>query len=69
MKNDLRPLLQQAKLLNVQIKKILERYDTEFKGKDPKSFKEQQINDLLLSICRQLNPVDRISKRRAPSEP
>ena len=45
MKNDIKPLLQQAKLLNLQIKKILERYDNEFVGKDPKSFKEEQINE------------------------
>lgn len=45
MKNDLRPLLRQAKILNIQINKIIDRYNNEFKGKDAKSFTEQQINE------------------------
>jgi hypothetical protein len=45
MKNDIRPLLRQAKILNIQINKVLKRYETEFKGKDDKSFTEQQINE------------------------
>jgi hypothetical protein len=44
MKKDIRPLLRQAKILNIQIKNLLKRYDNEFKGKDPKSFTEDQLS-------------------------
>lgn len=45
MKKDLRPLLRQAKILNIQIENLLKRYNNEFKGKDPKSFTEDQLSE------------------------
>ena len=50
MKNDLRPLLRQAKILNIQIQKTLDRYKNEFEGKAATSFTEQQINEFAADL-------------------
>jgi hypothetical protein len=50
MKQDLKPLLRQAKILNIQIKKLIERYNNEFKGKDPKSFTDKQISEFAADL-------------------
>ena len=45
MKQNIRPLLRQAKILNIQINKLIDRYNNEFKGKDPKSFTDKQLSE------------------------
>lgn len=45
IKGDLKPLLDQSKILNKQIKATIEKYNTDFKGKDPLKFTEKEIND------------------------
>jgi len=50
MKREVRPLLRQAKILNIQIKKLLQRYKNEFEGKDPKSFTDQQVSEFAADL-------------------
>lgn len=50
MKQNVAPLLYQAKVLNKQIQGILDRYKSEFEGKDAKSFTADQISDFAESI-------------------
>jgi len=44
MRQNLKPLLEQAKVFNSSIKSLMERYEKDWKGKDPKSFSEANIN-------------------------
>lgn len=44
MRQNLKPLLEQAKVFNSSIKSLMERYEKDWKGKDPKSFSEADIN-------------------------
>lgn len=44
MKQNFEPLLYQAKVLNKQIQKVIEQYNTNWKGKDPKSVTQAEIN-------------------------
>lgn len=45
MKKNVKPLIYQARVLNKQINDIINTYNTKFKGKDPKSFSEDEITD------------------------
>lgn len=44
MRQNIEPLVEQARIYNKMIKSVIERYGDEFKGKDPKSFTQAQIN-------------------------
>jgi len=44
MRQNLKPLLEQAKVFNSGIKALIDRYEKNWKGKDPKSFSEAEIN-------------------------
>jgi len=44
VKQNIKPLLYQAKILNKQLEKLLEQYNTNWKGKDPNSFSQEQIS-------------------------
>ena len=46
MRGDLGPLLTQAKVLNRQLENMIQKYEDKFKGKDPKSFSEKELNDM-----------------------
>lgn len=50
IKNNLRPLLYQAQLLNKQIKELLEKYNTKWKDSDPLSFSQEEISDFALEL-------------------
>jgi hypothetical protein len=50
MKQNIAPLIYQAKVLNKQVKDIISKYDSQFKGQDPKSFTEDQISDFSETI-------------------
>lgn len=45
IKGNLKPLLRQAKILNKQINKTIEVYNTKFAGQDPSQFSQKEIND------------------------
>jgi hypothetical protein len=45
MKQNLKPLLRQAKILNKEIQKTIDRYKTNWVGKDPKDFKQKDISN------------------------
>jgi hypothetical protein len=45
VKGELSPLLRQAKILNKQIQRTIQKYQENFAGKDPKSFSNKEIND------------------------
>jgi hypothetical protein len=45
MKGDIKPLLEQAKILNKQIEKTINTFNEKFKGKNPKLFSEDELND------------------------
>lgn len=44
MRQNLKPLLEQAKVFNSSIKALMERYEKNWKGNDPKSFSEADVN-------------------------
>jgi hypothetical protein len=52
MRGDLNPLITQAKVLNRQLTNLINKYNTEFKGKDPKTFDEAEMNRMSLEINR-----------------
>jgi hypothetical protein len=45
-------LLTQAKVLNRQLSNLITKYNDKFKGKDPKSFSEKEITDMVREINR-----------------
>ena len=44
MKQNLKPLLRQAKILNKEIQKTIDRYKANWAGKDPNAFEQQDIS-------------------------
>lgn len=44
MRQNLKPLLEQAKIFNSGIKNIMDRYEKNWKGNNPKSFSEQEVD-------------------------
>jgi len=50
MRQNLKPLLEQAKIFNSSIKNLMERFDKNWKGKDPKSFSEDDRNSFMKEI-------------------
>jgi len=50
MKGDLRALLYQAKILNLGIQRLIEKYNDIWKGQDPTLFTEQQRSDMYQEI-------------------
>jgi len=50
MKQDIKPLLRQARILHKQIESIIKLHDDKFKGSDPKSFTDNEINDFVVSV-------------------
>ena len=44
MKQNIHPLIRQAKLLNNQIQNVIDKYNNDFKGKDATQFTDEQIN-------------------------
>lgn len=45
IKGNLRPLLRQSKILNKQIQKTIQTYESKFAGQDPSQFSQKEIND------------------------
>lgn len=50
MRGNIAPLLTQAKVLNRQLSNLINKYNDKFKGKDPKSFSEAEITELIGEI-------------------
>jgi len=50
MKQNIAPLIYQAKVLNKQVKDIISKYDSQFKGQDAKSFTADQISEFAETI-------------------
>jgi hypothetical protein len=50
MRGNIAPLLTQAKVLNRQLSNLMNKYNDKFKGKDPKSFSEAEITELIEEI-------------------
>ncbi len=50
MKQNIAPLIYQARVLNKQIESIVDKYNSQFKGQDPKAFDEKQISDFSATI-------------------
>lgn len=50
MKQNIAPLIYQAKVLNKQVQDILDKYEAQFKGKDPKSFSVNQVSEFAETI-------------------
>lgn len=57
MKKNIKPLLYQAKVLNNQLQGVIQKFNTQFKGKDPKSFTEQEINEFSAEIINAENTI------------
>ena len=50
MRQNLKPLLEQAKVFNSSIKSLMERYEKNWKGNDPKSFSEEDVNAFIKEV-------------------
>jgi hypothetical protein len=50
MRGNVAPLLTQVKVLNRQLSNLMTKYNDKFKGKDPKSFSEKEISELIAEI-------------------
>jgi hypothetical protein len=50
VKENIQPLVRQAKLLNNQIEKLIDTYNDKFEGQDAKSFDEKEVNDFAKEI-------------------
>lgn len=50
MRQNLKPLLEQAKVFNSSIKNLMERFDKNWKGSDPKSFSEADVNAFIKEL-------------------
>jgi DNA-dependent RNA polymerase auxiliary subunit epsilon len=57
MKKNVAPLIRQAKILNVQLQNVIDKYNKDFKGKDAKSFTEAQINEFASQIIDAENTI------------
>jgi hypothetical protein len=58
MKQNIAPLIYQAKILNKQVSDIINKYTTQFKGKDAKSFDQNQISDFAQSLGTSLESLE-----------
>jgi hypothetical protein len=58
MKQNIAPLIYQARVLNKQVSDIINKYTTEFKGKDAKSFDQNQISDFAQSLETSLEALE-----------
>jgi hypothetical protein len=45
VRQNIKPLLRQAKIINVEVERVIADYDNNFKGKDPSSFSRAQKNE------------------------
>jgi hypothetical protein len=50
MKQNIAPLIYQAKVLNKQVQDVINKYNSQFKGKDPKSLTTDQISEFAETI-------------------
>lgn len=50
MRRNVRPLLEQAKIFNMSIKKMIDNYENNWKGKDPSTFTDAVINSFIGDI-------------------
>lgn len=50
VKENIQPLVRQAKLLNKQIEKLIDTYNEKFEGQDAKSFSEKEVDDFAKEI-------------------
>lgn len=50
VKENIQPLVRQAKLLNKQIEKLIDTYNTKFEGQDAKSFTEKEVDDFAKEV-------------------
>lgn len=51
MRQNIKPLLEQAKVFNSSIKNLMERFEKNWKGKDPKSFSDAEVNAFTKEIA------------------
>ena len=45
VRQNIQPLLRQAKIINVEVERVIADYDTNFRGEDPSKFTREQKND------------------------
>jgi hypothetical protein len=57
MKKNIKPLVRQAKILNIQLQNVIDKYNNDFKGKDAKAFTEEQINAFASQIIDAENTI------------
>jgi hypothetical protein len=50
IRQNLKPLIEQAQVLNKNVKALIERYNNTFKGKDAKSFSEEEKNQFSADV-------------------
>jgi len=58
MKQNIAPLVYQAKVLNKQVQNIIDRYNTQFKGKDKTAFNDEEVSGFLADIATGLESLD-----------
>jgi hypothetical protein len=57
MRQDVGPLVDQAKILNKQLKELIQSYRENIEGKDPNSFTDDQVTDFTESIALGLDAI------------
>ena len=62
IKQDVTPLVEQAHLLNSQAQMLIDKYNKLFKGGDPKSFSEKEINDFSKDINEYITTLTEYAK-------
>jgi hypothetical protein len=58
MKQNIAPLVYQAKVLNKQVQNIIDRYNNQFKGKDKASFSDDEVSGFLADIATGLESLE-----------
>jgi hypothetical protein len=58
MRKNIKPLIEQAGVLNKQIKKVIATYNEKFKGQNPKSFSQDEINEFSGILADNLAALD-----------
>lgn len=58
MKQNIRPLIQQARILNKQVNGVITKYNNKFLGKDPKSFSPEEISEFAETLENSIDALD-----------
>ncbi len=58
MRQNIAPLIQQARILNKQVNGVITKYNNKFLGKDPKSFSPEEISEFAETLENSIDALD-----------